>query len=128
MAFETLARGDWLIEEPCTTTLRCSAPDIWIWPFHGPDGGLHPHAHRPLAFSLARHSPFPAVAYAAAAWCLVYTAAAAYTAGCLPVGVGIPLLTLWGVGLHSTSQTALVVAALAIFGDLSDNQVQIVRK
>ena len=55
-------------------------------------------------FGLAGY--FPVVVYAAAASGLSYTALVAYEAGRLPVAAGVGLLTIGGIGLHSTYQTA----------------------
>jgi len=59
---------------------------------------------------------FPAITYGCAAAGATYAAVAAWRGGARLLCTGIVLLLLGGVGLHSTYQTALVVAGLAVFG------------
>ncbi|MDX1619759.1 MAG: hypothetical protein R3320_02130 [Nitriliruptorales bacterium] len=57
---------------------------------------------------------FPDLVYAAAAGTLTYTAVATYRAGRLRWTAAVVLLTCGGIGLHSTYQSGLVMAALLV--------------
>ncbi len=79
----------------------------------------NPAASKNLAlWSIGLAGYFPATAYAIGAGALAYTLTAGLRHdGSRPMALGLALLILGGLGFHSTYQTGLVIAALAVIGE-----------
>lgn len=69
-----------------------------------------------LLWNLGLAGYLPSVLYGAAAAALTYTVISLFTERRITSAVGILLLFTGGIGLHSTYQTGLVVAGLALLG------------